>query len=344
MPGRTHPTRRSFLLAGLALPLAGCSIRLERDAPHILGIPTAAPPADSQVMQDAVTRLRAVAAHLVGQEPAAWTVPLQRLHTDQADRLVRIAASAGIEITDPTASPSSTVSSTPPSATSSDSTSDSTSATTSSSTTVTTDPAPTSTPGSASATTSSLPSYPAAATEAAAITPAALRVAAGAAAANRPVLLATLAGHRAAARVLARADLPVGTGLPAPAAAAVLEPLRLAVYVAETVIAKTPGKDRGELSTLLTTLYAERMRLGSEAGASARPEQLSYALPTGADDPARARTTMAGLLHDCAIATASRAGDVTTAPGATRLVQLWGDLVAAAWTWGQAPDTFLGLR
>lgn len=339
MPGRsTHPTRRTLLLAGLALPLAGCGIRLERDAPEILGIPTLPPPADSTVMQDTVTRLRQVAGALAGQDPAAWTAPLRALHTDQADRLTRIAASAGIEISAPATSSSSS------SSTSSPQTG------TTAPTTVTTDPAPTSAsmPGgsatSSGATASTVTVHPASTTETAAFTASAVAAAAAATGEHRPALLATLAGHRCGARVLGATDLPVSVGLPSASAAAVLEPVRLAVYVAETLIAKTAAKDRTELSTLLSLLTAERMRLGTEAGTAAKPEQLSYALPSGTDDPAHTRTTMARLVHDCATAVAAQSGTATTTGAATRLVQLWGDLTAAGWQWGQAPDTFLGLR
>lgn len=339
MPGRSnHPTRRTLLLAGLALPLAGCGIRLERDAPEILGIPTLPPPADSTVMQDTVTRLRQVAGALAGQDPAAWTAPLRSLHTDQADRLTRIAASAGIEISAPATSSSSS------SSTSSPQTG------TTAPTTVTTDPAPTSAsmPGgsatSSGATASTVTVHPASTTETAAFTASAVAAAAAATGEHRPALLATLAGHRCGARVLGATDLPVSVGLPSASAAAVLEPVRLAVYVAETLIAKTAAKDRTELSTLLSLLTAERMRLGTEAGTAAKPEQLSYALPSGTDDPAHTRTTMARLVHDCATAVAAQSGTATTTGAATRLVQLWGDLTAAGWQWGQAPDTFLGLR
>lgn len=339
MPGRSNdPTRRTLLLAGLALPLAGCGIRLERDAPEILGIPTLPPPADSTVMQDTVTRLRQVAGALAGQDPAAWTAPLRALHTDQADRLTRIAASAGIEISAPATSSSSS------SSTSSPQTG------TTAPTTVTTDPAPTSAsmPGgsatSSGATASTVTVHPASTTETAAFTASAVAAAAAATGEHRPALLATLAGHRCGARVLGATDLPVSVGLPSASAAAVLEPVRLAVYVAETLIAKTAAKDRTELSTLLSLLTAERMRLGTEAGTAAKPEQLSYALPSGTDDPAHTRTTMARLVHDCATAVAAQSGTATTTGAATRLVQLWGDLTAAGWQWGQAPDTFLGLR
>lgn len=344
MPGRSnHPTRRTLLLAGLALPLAGCGIRLERDAPEILGIPTLPPPADSTVMQDTVTRLRQVAGALAGQDPAAWTAPLRALHTDQADRLTRIAASAGIEISAPATSSSSTSTSSPQTGTA---------APTTSPTTVTTDPAPTSTSASTSggstassgATASTVTVHPASTTETAAFTANAVAAAAAATGEHRPALLATLAGHRCGARLLGATDLPVSVGLPSASAAAVLEPVRLAVYVAETLIAKTAAKDRTELSTLLSLLTAERMRLGTEAGTAAKPEQLSYALPSGTDDPAHTRTTMARLVHDCATAVAAQSGTATTTGAATRLVQLWGDLTAAGWQWGQAPDTFLGLR
>ncbi|REF30733.1 hypothetical protein [Calidifontibacter indicus] len=339
MPGRSnHPTRRTLLLAGLALPLAGCGIRVERDAPEILGIPTLPPPADSTVMQDTVTRLRQVAGALAGQDPAAWTAPLRALHTDQADRLTRIAASAGIEISAPATSSSSSTSTSSPQAG------------TTAPTTVTTDPAPTSAsmPGgsatSSGATASTVTVHPASTTETAAFTASAVAAAAAATGEHRPALLATLAGHRCGARVLGATDLPVSVGLPSASAAAVLEPVRLAVYVAETLIAKTAAKDRTELSTLLSLLTAERMRLGTEAGTAAKPEQLSYALPSGTDDPAHTRTTMARLVHDCATAVAAQSGTATTTGAATRLVQLWGDLTAAGWQWGQAPDTFLGLR
>lgn len=339
MPGRSNdPTRRTLLLAGLALPLAGCGIRLERDAPEILGIPTLPPPADSTVMQDTVTRLRQVAGALAGQDPAAWTAPLRALHTDQADRLTRIAASAGIEISAPATSSSSSTSTSSPQAG------------TTAPTTVTTDPAPTSAsmPGgsatSSGATANTVTVHPASTTETAAFTASAVVAAAAATGEHRPALLATLAGHRCGARVLGATDLPVSVGLPSASAAAVLEPVRLAVYVAETLIAKTAAKDRTELSTLLSLLTAERMRLGTEAGTAAKPEQLSYALPSGTDDPAHTRTTMARLVHDCATAVAAQSGTATTTGAATRLVQLWGDLTAAGWQWGQAPDTFLGLR
>ncbi|WP_431842696.1 hypothetical protein [Calidifontibacter indicus] len=343
MPGRSnHPTRRTLLLAGLALPLAGCGIRLERDAPEILGIPTLPPPADSTVMQDTVTRLRQVAGALAGQDPAAWTAPLRALHTDQADRLTRIAASAGIEISAPATSSSSSTSTSSPQT--------GTAAPTTSPTTVTTDPAPTSasTSGgsaiSSGATASTVSVHPASTTETAALTASAVAAAAAATDEHRPALLATLAGHRCGARVLGATDLPVAVGLPSASAAAVLEPVRLAVYVAETLIAKTAAKDRTQLSTLLSLLTAERMRLRTEAGTAAKPEQLSYALPSGTDNPAHTRTTMARLVHDCATGVAAQSGAATTTGAATRLVQLWGDLTAAGWQWGQAPDTFLGLR
>lgn len=354
MSGRPdHPTRRSLLLAAAALPLAGCGIRLERDAPEIPGVPTATPPADTRVMQDAITRLRAVADAIAGQQPDAWTTPLRRWHTDQADRLTEVAASAGIEITagatatESTGSPSSTATAT------------ATATATSTSSPVTTEPVPTSagpdatgTAGEHSATTSAsrsgttsttVTTYPAAATELAALTPAAITAAAAASAPHRPALLATLAGHRAAARLLGRTDLPTGTGLPPAAAAVVLEPVRACVYVAELLIAKTAAKDRGDLSALLTRLYAERMRLGVEAGAAAKPEQLSYELSADQQDPSKAPATMTQLLQETVNAVASQAGSASDARSATRLVQLWGDLAATAWQWGRAPSTFLGL-
>lgn len=321
-------TRRSVLLATTALPLAACGVRLERDAPQIPGVPTATPPADIAVMQETIARLRALSRALSGQEPAPWTGRLAALHSKQADELTRIAASAGI-----TVEPSTVASSTGVTTTNS-----------STSTPVTTRPAPTSSPGSATTSSSTITVHPAGVLEADEIKPGRFGAVIRASAQHRPVLLAVLAGHRTGARLLGAVDSPVITGLSATSAVTVLGPVRTATYAAEVLIAKTQVKQRGDLAGLLSFLYAERMRLGSEAGSLAPAEQLSYALPAGSDDPTRARTTMAHLLGSCVVAAASVSGEERDPGGARRTLELWGDLAAAAWTWGTAPTTFLGLK
>ena len=323
------PNRRTVLLAATALPLAACGIRLERDAPPIPGVPTATAHPDTDVVQDTIGRLRALAAALQQADPHAWTGPLARLHTAQADRLVRLAASIGI--TSPPASPTPTAPS----------------STATSSTSISSAPSPTSsrtkaaTPSSSSSSTVTV--YPAAHLESAEVTLPRLDAIARASDPNRPALMATLASHRAGARLLGADLAAAAAGLEPKSAATVLTPVRTATYAAEVLVAKTDVKKRTALAALLTHLYAERMRLSSDAGSQAPAEQLSYTLPNGADDPARARETMGKLLATCVQAAASCA-DAATTPTTGRLVQVWGDLVALAWSWGSEPTTFLGLK
>ncbi|WP_188060200.1 hypothetical protein [Yimella sp. cx-51] len=328
------PTRRTLLLAALALPAAGCSVRLERDAPPIPGVPTADPPADAAVLQQTISRLRSLAVALDGAEPLAWTAPLRSLHSDQADVLTRLAASAGITVTQAasptsTASPSSTQTPTSTTAASTGATSSSLKASGSTST-ATSSPSPT------------LP--PSAQWEVDEFTLARVQEVVGATARHRPALLAVLAGHRAGARLLGNPGPPAVTGLAGADAVTVLMAVRTAIHAGEVLVAKTAFKERSPLSSLLGVLYAERMRLGREAGSLASAEQLTYALPPGSDDPARAKEVMAPLLVACARATASTSARWTTPASATRGVQLWGDFTALAWQWGSEPDTFLGLK
>lgn len=88
-------TRRALLIAGVALPLGGsltgCSVRLERDAPRIPGVPTQAPPTDRALLQSAIARLRAVTAAAEGVDGT-----IAARHHAQLDRLIAVAASDGI--------------------------------------------------------------------------------------------------------------------------------------------------------------------------------------------------------------------------------------------------------
>lgn len=166
---------------------------------------------------------------------------------------------------------------------------------------------------------------------------------AGATDRNRPMLAAILASHQWALRSLDGTALPVRIGLAPADAAVVLRRLWVATYAAEQLIARTPVKQRAALSTLLTSLYAERSRLTGEAGASASGEPLTYALPSNAGDPAAARAVMGPLLADIVTACASVSTGGSRAASIARLTQLWGDSAALASQWGRPPGPFLGL-
>ncbi len=100
--------RRRALLAGAAgaslLALAGCGIRLERDAPHIPGLKTAGPPADQAALQgllDVTTAAQAVAA----ADKAAWGPRLAAIHGQQVTRLTQVMATQGMTVRSATTSP-----------------------------------------------------------------------------------------------------------------------------------------------------------------------------------------------------------------------------------------------
>lgn len=339
MSDDTRPLRRrSVVLAALALPLAGCSIRLERDAPKIPGIPTAAPPADAALMPEAISRLYSLVASIEAAGPTTLSQTLTKWHTDQAQELTRLAAADGITVSTTPETTGSPATSPLPTTSPGDTSSPTSSAPVRATSTSMGTSAATSAPSASASNPAAVGKLEAAQlsqTWLARVTPASQR--------HRPALLAVCAGHQAAAGMLATTALPPRTGLPAAAAVAPLTAVRTATYAAEQLVAKTALKNRGELSALLTVLYAERMRLGAEAAGMAPAEQLTFALPAGADDPAKARQTMGRLLDDCVLAVASQIDKVPTLLAATRAVQLWGDLAAAAWRWGAPPQTFLGL-
>ncbi|MDF8263291.1 hypothetical protein [Luteipulveratus flavus] len=87
----------------MTITLAGCGVRLERDAPGIPGLRTAAPPPDSAALLATlgdVRRLERVAAASAG-----WGPRLAAVHRAQEDRISDVVAGLGVR---PSSSPSST--------------------------------------------------------------------------------------------------------------------------------------------------------------------------------------------------------------------------------------------
>lgn len=357
MSERTRTSRRAVLLGLAGFGLTGCSIRLEKDAPRVPGVPTQKPPRDAAVLRELVRRLYTVRDAAQG-DPRGKSAGLDALHEAQLDRVTKVAASGGIEVPEPTASPS--PSATLPSATASSASAPATDSTdaadptapATSTTGTSTAPGATTDATSTSSTATDDPTASASqetadsvrTVESAQLRRAWIRKVAGLEDDHRAMAAAVLASHQYAARVLNGRALPGSTALPSADAVAVLAPVRRAVYAAETLAARTKVPDRTKLTPLLTYLHAERMRLTGEAGAKAPPEPLTHDLPDAVTDPTKAQEVLGPLLQDVLTACASRAVTASKPASAVRFVQLWGDTAHAASRWSVTVDAFLGLR
>lgn len=318
-------SRRLVLTSGLVVAvgtLTGCSVRLERDAPRVPGIPTQAPPADTPAFQALVDQLSGTIAALDGQSHP-WAARLRSLHQQQQSALLAVGASAGMPLTAPTASqtPSAPVDTRTP----------------------TLPPALDSPPSARpTASPSTEPMSSAAPVEAAGVAGAAVRRALAVSTPNRPMFLAVAATQATAAGLLGGAVAwPLGS-LPAQVAASLVEDVRAAVFGMEVVAARTPVKDRDLVSRSLATMYAARSRVEAAAGAAAAPASNDYELPVRPTDAAAMQQLVQQLAANVVSGCAAQSLGPREVSPATALLHLWSDACSVLWTWGGTPAPFPG--
>lgn len=320
--GDAGPSRRALLgglLAGpAAISLAGCGIRLERDAPDVPGLKTQGPPPDREVLLATLRSVQGLlrAAERTPDDASAWLPPVRVAHRAQVTRLVDVLASLGVDApsaagsTSPTPTPTGTTS--PPSA-----------------------PAPSTSNVEARSLAQAETRYPAAASEIKAW---------AASTANRPMLVSLCASRRAAASLLGGSDQPPrGTPPAAVSAIPIARAVRPAVYGFERIAAKTPVRQRAQVSATLRWLSGARTDLGPLVRES---ERTSYALPVRVTDTASARRLAHALLTDVLAAVASQTGRVgDQGTGAQQwTLDVWSRTAADLARWGGPVGPFPGLR
>ena len=267
---RQGATRRTFVagaLGALALPVAGCGIRLEDDAPRVPLVPTRTPvPAEAELvaLTTETLALAELAATAPGALAAALTTIHRRQHTVLRTTLLRLQVPASLLDAQPSPSPSSS-----PSASGS--------------------PSPT-------------PSPTASALETLAAAEAASAARAAEFAGAEADLLATLASlhaqRYAAATLLSGRPPTVPTD---PVAGATVEALAAstaaAVYLFEVVSARSGGAQRTRSDATLEVL--RRLRADQVAGGSSPEGTIGHPLPfpveTSADAARLAREALLAL-------------------------------------------------
>lgn len=249
-------------------------------------------------------------------DASAWLAPVRVAHRAQVTRLVDVLASLGVDA--PSAAGSTSPAPTPDG---------------------TTSPSSTSGPGTSSVEARALATaearYPATASEPEAW---------AASAANRPMLVSLCASRRAAAALLGGSDLPPrGTPPAAVSAISIARAVRPAVYGFERIAAKTPVRQRDQVSATLRWLSGARTELGPLVG---EPERTSYALPVRVTDTASARRLARALLTDVLTAAASQSGRVGDQGAGAQawVLRLWASAAADQARWGAPFAPFPGLQ
>jgi hypothetical protein len=271
--GVTRRTLVAGLFGGLALPAAGCGIRLEDDAPRVPLVPTRTPvPAEAELvaLTTETLALAELAATVPGALAAALTTIHRRQHTVLRTTLLRQQVPASVLDEQP--APSTSPSTSPPASGS---------------------PSPTPSP-TPSATASAL------VTLAAAEAASAARAAefAGAESDLLPTLASLHAQRHAAATLLSGRPPTVPTD---PVAGDAVEALAAstsaAVYLFEVVSARSGGAQRTRSDATLDVL--RRLRADQVAGGSAPEGTLGHPLPfpveTSADAARLAREALLAL-------------------------------------------------
>jgi Domain of unknown function (DUF4439) len=312
--------------------LTGCGIRLERDAPDLPGLKTQEPPPDQAAL---LAMLRSVQGLLRSADRTpdganAWVLPVRIAHQAQVTRLVDVLASLGVDV--PSAAGSASPSPTP---TGTPSTSAAPSSPSPASTTSTGTPAA---GGATGPLATAEVTFPGAATE---------QKAWAASDGNRPMLVSLCASRRAAASLLVGGDAPrpLAPGIPPASVSSIpiAQAIRPAVYGFELIAAKTPLRERAQVTDTLHWLGGARDALSAVVG---EPEHTSYALPVRVTDAASARRLARALLADVLAAVASQTDAIGSQGwGPQRwTLRLWSNAAADHARWGAPVAAFPGLR
>ncbi len=307
--------RRGLLLAAAATAaLAGCSIRLEDDAPSLPLLQRKSMPDEKELI--AGFTLATSLTQMAGRIPGAPALvsQLSGIHETQAKVLHALLARGGV--------PDHDIQSTAATGT----------ATTATATAAVSAPPPASVQLLAG-------------TEATAVAPAALAGVAAATAANRMVLTAIAAQRACAVAVLGTTVAwPTADPLPPAAAAGLLDATRSVAYAFEVVAAQLGADARPAALDTLSQLRARERDLSSMAGESAASVPLGYTLPFAVTTPELARS-LAGVVLTQLVA--GGLGPVPTLPSTgtalTVLVRLQAEAQSLAHGWGVAMVPFPGM-
>jgi len=257
-----------LLAAAGTAALAGCSIRLEDDAPSL-------PPLQRTLIPDEKALIagfhRATTlAQIAGRVPGApaLVTQLRGIHETQAKVLHGVLDRGGV--------PDHIIESAVPTGT-------------------TTSAAPATPTAAVSAPPAASVALLASA-EATAVTPHSLAVLAGATTANRTVMSAIAAQQACAAGLLGGSVAwPAADPLPATPAAGLLDATRSVAYAFEVVAAQLGADARPPALATLTALRSREAAVRTMAGSSAAPEPLGYTLPFAVTTPELARR-LAGVV------------------------------------------------
>jgi len=309
--------RRGLLLAAAATAaLAGCSIRLEDDAPSLPLLQRKSMPDEKELIAGLTlaTSLTQMAGRIPGA-PALVT-QLYGIHDAQAkvlhDLLTRGGVPEHVIESATTTATSGTSSRTPTAAVSA--------------------PPP--------ATVQAL-----AAAEVTALAPGSLALVAGATTANR-TLLTAIAAQRALAGGLLGSTVtwPATDPLPPAAAGGLLEATRPVAYAFEIIAAQLGADARPVALGTLATLRARERELVTMAGTSAAPEPLGYALPFAVTTPELARRLAGVVLPELVARGLDPVSGLPAASSAvTTVVRLQAQAQSLAHQWGVPMVPFPGM-
>lgn len=303
-------------MAAAGLGLSGCSLRWESDTGDLPVLQTQAPPNDQRLLLSTRASLVSLVEAYAAADPASdrWIAPLTRAHRTQLNRVTRVAAGAGIEVSrgrngaEPSAPATSTAS----------------------------------TDSNAGA--SSQPS-PADLARAELRQPAGHAEDAWAVQTDRRAMLVTIGAARAGAALLLnpKTALSRGTAPSAAVARVLLNAVVPATHGIETITARTPAKERTRGEATLSWLWSARTDLEAVAGGDL--EYTDLRLP-GTVDGSGAAMTAARLSAAVVTACASQIGAAAGGTAAQRawLVRLWAHAEADRCRWSGAPQPFPGLR
>ncbi len=309
--------RRGLLLAAAATAaLAGCSIRLEDDAPSLPLLQRKSMPDEKELIAGLTlaTSLTQMAGRIPGA-PALVT-QLNGIHDAQAkvlhDLLTRGGVPEHVIESATTTATSGTSSRTPAAAVSA--------------------PPP--------ATVQAL-----AAAEVTALAPGSLSLVAGATTANR-TLLTAIAAQRALAGGLLGSTVtwPATDPLPPASAGGLLDATRPVAYAFEIIAAQLGADARPVALGTLATLRARERELVTMAGTSAAPEPLGYALPFAVTTPELARRLAGVVLPELVARGLDPVSGLPAASSAvTTVVRLQAQAQSLAHQWGVPMVPFPGM-
>jgi len=311
--------RRGLLLAAAATAaLAGCSIRLEDDAPSLPLLKRKSMPDEKELI--AGFTLATSLTQMAGRIPGAPALvsQLSGIHDAQAKVLHDLLTRGGV--------PEHVIES---------ATTTATSGTSSSSRTPT---AAVSAPPPATV-------QALAAAEVTALAPGSLSLVAGATTANR-TLLTAIAAQRALAGGLLGSTVtwPATDPLPPAAAGGLLDATRPVAYAFEIIAAQLGADARPVALGTLTTLRARERELVTMAGTSAAPEPLGYALPFAVTTPELARRLAGVVLPELVVRGLDPVSGLPAASSAvTTVVRLQAQAQSLAHQWGVPMVPFPGM-